>query len=341
MRRSKPIQTRRVHLGPFLAALVCLLPASTALAQPAPRIPAVVKHDANSKRGNLTFRKALADPAMLTDQANRQAFDAYVHSYLLSRLVMVENVTQLPELRDSIKRELKSGPKGTAHERYNVIALDVLTKILAGSYVPVVPKHAAIIRYNAVVMIGDLNQEEEVKRGPAVVARAVPYAPALDDMLKWVGNARVPDYMKAAVLRGLLRHAQAGIAGKRAAATQTEMLKLLNEKAPPAARSAKVHAWMRRRAADVLGAMKSAGSGNRVGMALLSVMRDDADPILVRGTAAAALSQVLTAEQLKTLQPEIKKVQDQANAVGTTVAAPKTPAAAKPSVKAASPVPMP
>ena len=337
MSRSNAIQIRRIYIDPLLAAFVCLFLAGPALAQPEPKIPGVIKHDVTAKRGNLTFRKALADPAMLSTEADQVAFDAYIHSYLLSRLVMVENVKQLPELRDSIKRELKSGPKGAAHARYNFIALNVLKKILAGSYAPVVPQYTAIVRYNALAMIGDLNQEEEVKKGSTIVSRAVPYAPALGDMLKWVGNPNIKDYAKAAVLRGLLRHAEAGVPAAAVGSVQSAMLALFNEKAPPAERSPKVHAWMRRRAADVLGAMKSNGAGDLVAKTLVSVMRNAAEPLLVRGTAAAALGQLplaqvngLNAAQLQALKAQMKQILDQTKALGATAA---TPPATKPAPK--------
>lgn len=336
MSQSESKQIRRISFAPFLAVVVCLFVAGPALAQPAPQIPAVIKYDVNARRGNVTFKKALEDSALLSDQATLQAFDAYVHSYLLARLIMEENVTQLPELRDSIKRRLKPGPKGAGHDRYNTIALDVLKKILAGRYAPVVSKHASIVRYNAVLMIGNLNQEEEVKRGPIVVSPARPYAPALDEMLRWVGNARVPDYMKAAVLRGLLRHAKANIVGTRAASTQTAMIALLGAKTPPAGRSAKVHAWMRRRAADVLGAMKSNGQNDAVFDALEAVLKGAGEPLLVRGTAAAALSQLplssvsgMTAPKVQELQALIQKTRDEANQAGAVAPVPKAPETSK------------
>ena len=326
------MSTLRVQFCFFSAALVCLTAATEALAQQ----PALV-YDLGARRSAKEFHKALDDPTLLSDDAYRTAFENYVTKYSITRLIdpNVESTKQLPEIRDRIKGELWRGPtgahppSGTSHDKFNELALKVAKQIALGDYKPVV-------RYNAVLLIGDLDKVQPTMRGRKIIKPGKPDPKALDLMLSWVGLSGAPEYVKAGLLRGIHRHARDGITGNQVGLTQTAMLKLLNEKMPPGKRTAKVHAWMRRRAADVLGAMKSAGNGNLVAKGLLNVMQDETEPILVRGTAAAALSQVVTAEQLKTFKAEIDQILAAAKAFGATAAATKAPAG-----KSTTPAPKP
>ena len=332
------MSTRRVHIGISSAVLVYLAIAAGAFAQQ----PPLVYDGMTAKGGAQLFHKALDDPSLLSVKANQTAFDNYVTNYSITRLIdpKVESTKQLPEIRDRIKAELRRGPTGThllsgvSYDRFNELALQTAIRIALGNYKPVV-------RYNAVLLIGDLDKVQPTMRGRRVLKPGKPYVPALDLMLTWVGLAKAPEFIKAGMLRGIHRHARAGITGTRVGTTQAAMLALLNGKTPPGKRTAKVHAWMRRRAADVLGAMKSAGVGNKVANALTVVMRDDTEPMLVRGTAAEALGQVLSGAALNTLRPEIKKTIDQAKASGATAATPTRPVAAKPRAKAGDPFPAP
>lgn len=329
------MSTRRVPIGISSAVLVYLAVAAGAFAQqPAGAFP----YDEGAKRpGQLLFKKALENQTLPADD-ELKAMQDYIVKFSLPRLTLAANQKTLPEMRDLIKRDLDkaSGGIGPAVEEFNKQALKTLTGMLSPRY-----NHKPVVRYNAVILIGELDQVVR-KKGRMASRKAVPYAPALEDLTTWVGRASVPDYLKAAAMRGVLRHAEAGIRDPKAVASvQTAMLALLNGKTPPGKRTAKVHAWMRRRAADVLAAMKSVGVGNQVANALTGVMRDDTEPMRVRGTAAEALRQVLSGTALNTLLPEIKKTIDQAKASGATAATPTTPVAAKPRAKAGDPFPAP
>lgn len=321
------MSTRRIQVGLFSAVLVCLAFATGASAQqPAPTFP----YDSQANRpGKLILQNAVKSQELPTGQ-NLKKMEDFIVLYSLPQLTLAVNLKRLPETRDLIRRDLYN-PKvgaGPAINLFNEKAMATLTKMLNPAY-----KHKPVVRYNVVILIGELDQVV----GKKGTRKAVPYTPALAMLTKWTRHAKVDDFLKVAALRGVLRHAEAGIRNNQEAGkVQVEMLALLGEKVPTG-RSPKVHAWMRRRAADVLGAMGSNGKGDLVAKTLVSVMRNAAEPLLVRGTVAAALGQLplaqvsgLNAAQLQALKAQMKQILDQTKALGATAA---TPLAAKPAPK--------
>jgi hypothetical protein len=251
---SNPIMsTRRIQFGLFSAVFLGLSLASGAFAQPAPApIPApTFPFDVRSKiPGNRFFANAVKNGELPKDD-ELTAMDAYIVSYSLPRLTLAENLTGLPEMRDRIRGEFSKAPNGTgpAVERFNKLAMTTLSAMLHPRY-----QHKPVVRVNIVLLIGELDQVVGKKVGVAP-RKAVPYAPASLLLAKWTRLAAIDDYLKAAALRGVLRHARAGIPTANKAVV-TAAMTALRAAPKPANRSANVHAWMQRRAGDVLAAMQ-------------------------------------------------------------------------------------
>ncbi len=144
----------------------------------------------------------------------------------------------LPTVRKDLKRYLNYGKSGEAHDKVNEWALEKMKAIVLGKY-------DASAKYNAMIIICDLNETD------GEVGKARPWAKALPFLLNAAQSAKAADYIKTAALIGVERYAAAGaIPAEKKAAVSTAMLELLNQATPPPNRTAQGHSWMRRRAAD-------------------------------------------------------------------------------------------
>jgi hypothetical protein len=99
----------------------------------------------------------------------------------------------------------------------------------------------------------------------------------------------VPDYVKVAALQGLLRHAEAHVVENRAAVLQM-VLPIATAAKAPAGRSADGHAWMRRRAVQIIGALGL--SGGTIPLELQKIVKDTTAPYNLRCAAAQALGEL-------------------------------------------------
>ncbi|MBI3837945.1 MAG: hypothetical protein HY288_08430 [Planctomycetia bacterium] len=148
-----------------------------------------------------------------------------------------------------------------------------MTDLLRGKY----GQYDAAIKYNALLVIGDLNEKE----GDAKTA-AKPYPDSLAVLMLAAQSPKSRDYMKLAGLIGLERFAAASaIPQTKAAELTNSLLEMVNQQAPPANRSQEANDWMRRNAAQVLASLGSPGPDNNVVKAFEAVVADsDASPTM-------------------------------------------------------------
>ncbi len=132
------------------------------------------------------------------------------------------------------------------------------------------------------MLIADLNQTEP----------ATPFPNALPALLKGVTAPTSIDAVRVSALRGLLRHAQSGIATNAQPGVIAAMLALQAQRTPPADRTQEGHDWICRRAIDVLEAMKNPGQNGAVMNALVKTIDDSTASTAVRATAARALGNI-------------------------------------------------
>jgi hypothetical protein len=150
------------------------------------------------------------------------------------------------------------------------------------------------VRLNSILLIGDLNSKE---LPPGGTGDAIPLEAALPILID-AFTATDHDAVRVGAQIGLLRHAASpgGIKDKaQAASISSAMIQLLSANQPPDGRSAEAHAWMRRRAAETLGALGAPGSEaqpRQVIDALANVVNDATAPIALRTDAAEALGRL-------------------------------------------------
>lgn len=152
-------------------------------------------------------------------------------------------------------------------------------------------KYHPATRYNSVLIVGDLTEANAGTRGPAV-----PYTPAFRQLAKWL-TTKQPEYIKMGALLGLLRHAELRgaeaspnplTAGERSGLGKLAV-RLLTSKAP-AGRDARSHAWIQRRAVEMMAAAGDADGS--VGKALVGTIGRQAFPLDLRCAAAEAVGKI-------------------------------------------------
>ncbi len=217
-------------------------------------------------------------------QANLQT---YYRKLILPSWTQEENYYMLPKMRADLRNELRQGRNGPPHSDAQEILIGAMTRISNENFHPAV-------RYNAMLALGDLNEQEPVGFNgvPTPLPEVVPL------LINALTDDKQIDAVKVAALVGLIRHARLGIADQQLVTQKLvpALVKLAEEKTPPAARSADGHEWMRYMAIDLLGLLRSVGNKNEVAKTLSTIVADKKDvpertgkEMLVRCAAARAL----------------------------------------------------
>jgi len=191
----------------------------------------------------------------------------------------------LPRLRKELRIILSSNKSGQAHDRVNELTLAKMKEILKAKGLG---QYEAAIKYNALLVVGELNEQEAEPGKPAQ-----PYKDAFAILFEPMQSADGKDYLKAAALIGLERYAQVGgIPQPKMADVTKALLEIVNQQEPPAGRDPAAHNFMRRAAAQVLASIGSPGPDNSVLNAFLAVMNDPKTRPLLRCDMAQFIGQL-------------------------------------------------
>ncbi len=229
-------------------------------------------------------------------------FDAWFESVVFAEMTQTdrESLLALPSLRerfflDYFERPAKVTPT-EVRDRLLKLTRDRMWAIADDNFHPAV-------RVNAMLIIGRLNYREGVSIG-ANKSPPLPWSvkdKALGDLMN--AAYKDPDQIeevRIAAMVGLLRHAE--MDGQRPVDRRnlktedrneiiTEMVKLLKSD-PPANRTPEGHAWMQRRAMDIIGGFRDRGPGNIGLNELERIMADESRPSSYRCTAASAYGRI-------------------------------------------------
>ncbi|HUG69591.1 MAG TPA: hypothetical protein VMM76_17700 [Pirellulaceae bacterium] len=231
------------------------------------------------------------------DDAGKKVLDEWYMSYYLKSFTSAENLGALPEMRNTLlNKDLRPARSAAAIAHVRSLVLGFMKGYAqnSGKY----NFHPAV-RYNAMLVIGDLNLVEYGARYPnnqkAMVPEPLPEA--LDLLISEYKSPTQIDAVRVAALVGLDRHvkldlgrpAEGRIPGPKKKVIVDEMIALLNS-APPATRSPAGHTWMQRRAIDILAALGMVGVYPEANAALEKIVADKDAPISLRCTASEALA---------------------------------------------------
>ncbi|MEX0585012.1 MAG: hypothetical protein WD176_00105 [Pirellulales bacterium] len=291
--------SRRFRLTPtafvVAAALVIALTARRSAAQEAAAEP-TFKEDATATEYDPVKKKKERGEEMrhisgvLRDgplQGNERRIDIWYNQVIFAEWTQAKNRRDLARWRQDFRnRELRqiTVSQDAVHTHLNDVTLKKMIALAAGDYHPVV-------RHNAMLLIGDLNQKEAVAGAGGVQTAPEPLPLALTEkgaLLDSVENAQQHPVVRVAAIVGVLRHAENS---QKMPAPQKEevraaMIRVLKEKTPAENMSADGQVWLRTRAADVVGALALLGPDNESCKELAKVI-DEADASLALRCAAA------------------------------------------------------
>jgi hypothetical protein len=238
------------------------------------------------------------------DDLFKQYFEEYFFQQFTQPTGRAYSLDDLPKLRRDLRNYFSACRSPAAYEYLSAATLKRMKEILKGKFDKA---HDAAIKYNALLAVGEMNDQEEGGKGkPSAAASAL-----LVQLLKAADGKAVKDYMKAAALVSLERHALVpGAIGDKTRTELTEALvKLLEQKEPPAGREAAAHQYMRRSAGQILAILGSPGPGNSVAKAMEGAASDSTAPPTFRCEMVQYLG------QLKYQKPSDAEVQRLAQCV--------------------------
>ena len=315
---------RKLNVKLAVALAVCLTVSALLAQSPTPPAPvadfkAPVMTDGNGYKYLDIFekfkgkagRKSLQDIQRQVGQVlqgqspladNRGPFTNYYQLYFFPLLTQTndDDLKNLPDERQKfIKQHLEiSGTRLADQEVHNTLtSLTLNTMMLVARDKEFHPA----VRYNAMLLIGSLNDREAVRAAGAGGAAPVPMARALPFIFDEFKRADNTDAIRVAALLGLAHHLQwenekpASVAPMSAADRQAiidELLKLAQAKEPPQGRSAAGHVWLRRRAVEALGFAAAKKPVPTIATALDALLKDGAQPLDLRCTAAATIGKI-------------------------------------------------
>lgn len=246
--------------------------------------------------------------------ANADKFTYYYDKYFFPGFSQVEQLNKLPEKRQELIEDLRKA----------INAKDVHDFLLAKAqyymkgFITAPRNFHPAVRFNAMLVIGDLNADEKGIRNGVPQNFPNPLPSALDFMLQEYQKPTQLDGVKLAALIGILRHAQLDWgrvdANKIPPATRQQiaqlMLALINAKQPPAGRKPEGHVWMQRRAVEIVAALGLVGTNDPVNQAISGLVRDHNADLSLRLTAAEALGKIYVKPPAKsTIDPAKESLQ--------------------------------
>lgn len=170
-------------------------------------------------------------------------FEAF-WKYRAAEFTLPTNSGNLPDLRTTIKRDAQSAT-GEARERFLNLMLESMREIASDNFAPAA-------RFNALLVIGDLNQRDALRPEDSI-----PLAAALPVLIEFLDSNRpvddINDTLRLAAWIGVLRHAKTSLSNREQVVKIAQ--ETVNTANPPAGRDPQVHEWFRKIAGDVLEAL--------------------------------------------------------------------------------------
>jgi len=256
-----------------------------------------------------TELKALVTRVLSGDeplQPNLAKFEGYYLQYLFPQMTWTKLIESpddfnlLYRARQAFLNDLRRAAP-PVHDHMLGMAFEKLKEIASGNFHPAA-------RINAMLIIAELNQKELVRIG--AVTPAEPYLPALPFMVDALADKNQIDGVRVVSMLGILRHIQwdsrvREIQRQGAKQSQTKIvedalrdrinqfaLDTINAAEPPAGRTVEGHAWMQRRAIDILGALGTIGTNVNAAATIENMVSDAKAPISLRCGAAEALGSI-------------------------------------------------
>jgi hypothetical protein len=184
-----------------------------------------------------------------------------------------EWITALPRERKILFNFLKQA-SANPHTRIVDLTFAKMKDVATQNYHPAV-------RYNAMLVISELNSQEAGSSTPAT-----PYAAALPFMADQLANPDQLESVRIAAAVGVLRHAE--LMGQGGGADRTAAI----AKILPVAADAKAHPWLRSRTIEALAALTQPAPDDNVVKLMAATIGNENEPIGLRLATAAAIGRL-------------------------------------------------
>lgn len=257
--------------------------AVSAIAQNYKTIPTLPRDESNRIRS--VALTALRNPAGLG--ASEKEVDTYLKREYFAQMTQHSDtdLARLGSRREDIFKKLIPQAGNAATQQYLIdLTFNVARVMARDNYHPAV-------RYNAVLMLGDLDQQLATGTNPPV-----PYAKATAELLELIeqdeiNKIPVPESVKLGALVGLERHTRYGIDPALNDRLTTAMLKVMASPTPQDV-DKNVHDWVRSSGAAVLINQSKNGPSKDVQAALTALIADEKMELDDRCTVAGLLKTI-------------------------------------------------
>jgi hypothetical protein len=204
-----------------------------------------------------------------------KALDDFFNGYYYRAMTNTDPLAlgQLGETRVDLFRRYINAAKSTAARDHLIgLTLKTMTSIATR------PFHPAV-RYNAALIIGQLDQQPGAKPLPA----------ATEALVSLLESDKVSTPVKSAALVGLQRHTALGVEPPLAERITTAALAMANRAEPPEDVTSRVYGWIKRQAAQVLANQFAKGITPPVHSAFVAMISDEKSDLDDRCDAAGLL----------------------------------------------------
>lgn len=212
------------------------------------------------------------------DATQQNDFDTYYKTYALPRWTLKSSLSNLNKYRQELINNLRQARTGQVHDYLNNLVLDYMNKLVKSD------KYHPAVRFNAMLMIGELNSVDGNPPTPLESVLPILLAAVNDP------NQIVP--LKVAALTGINRHVTLGVKNPQSQNQILATMLKIAAVADTADGSDAGQVWMRKQAAEILGSLGSLGNNNQVVQVLLGIIGDAKASFLTRSKAAEALGKL-------------------------------------------------
>jgi hypothetical protein len=216
-----------------------------------------------------------------------QRFTNYYRNYALARWTFTDRLYDVAGFRRELAKELamsyKPNRPNPAHDSLSLLVLSFMEtctddkKLQSAGY-----NFSPVTRFNAIMMIGQLNQVE-----PSGTKLPTPLPAALPILMRRFQDPNQIDAVKLGALVGIRRHCL--LEPRNANTVAKMMVDLLREKDSKRVRSPEGHAWMRLLAVQTFADLKGRPNTPGVATEFLSVIAETDSPDFLRYAAASGL----------------------------------------------------
>ncbi len=291
-RRPTLLQSRR----PAPAKPAAEAPAKPALPDkprvlpPFRQLPVVTEEQEKAFRAQrANIQRILRNGTIPPDQ--EQTFRQYYYGYALARWTYVDRQHEVAgyrrELRNELTMSYKAGRTNQAHEQLTALVLSFMQNVVRMDL-----NFSPAARSNAILIIGDLNQEEAATGGQA----PLPLAEAMPFLVSVFQDPAQTDEVKIGALNGICRHIMALKSRNSLQAISPEaistLVALAQMREPERVRSEEGHAWMRTLAVEALAEWGGASNPAALAKIFLDIVAETESPLFLRYAAAEGLGKV-------------------------------------------------